>query len=172
VKYDLTNDDEGINEESEILDVINSKIDYNLMLRSGFNESLVIDSGLYPFYTVSFYGSKKMNHYSTVTGGVDFFSSRFLKEHIKYVNENEGGNYDENNYNRGGVFIGHELTQNNFSLVSQIGYTFYSEYSYGSNIYERFGFKYKLGDHLFSQVTMKVNLFRAEALEFGIGYKF
>ena len=68
--------------------------------------------------------------------------------------------------------IGHELTQNNFAFVSQIGYTFYAEYPYISRIYERFGFKYKLNEHLFTEITMKVNLFRAEALEFGIGYKF
>ena len=172
LKYNIDAKDE-INVESEIpKSKIDAKIDYNLMLRSGFNESLVIDSGLYPFYTLTFYASKELNNYSTITGGIDFFDSKFLKEHIKYINENEGGNYNENDYYRGGIFIGHELTQNNFAFVSQIGYTFYSQYPYVSDIYERFGLKYKLSKHLFSELTMKVNLFRAESLEFGLGYKF
>ncbi len=170
VKYDLQESD-LIKQENDI-NSIDSKINYNLILRSGVNESLIIDSGLFPFFTATFYGSKKLNNYSAITAGLDFFNSRFLKQHIIHLNQNESGNYSENEYNRGGIFIGHELTQNNFSFISQIGYTFYSPVPYVSNIYERFGFKYKLSNHLFSEVTMKVNLFRAEALEIGIGYKF
>jgi len=151
---------------------ISQQIKYNLVIRSGFNESLIIDSGLYPFYTVSFYGSRQMNIYSTLTSGLDFFDSKFLKHHISYINLEEGKNYNEDDYRRAGIFVGHELTQNNFAFISQIGYTFYAEYPYISRIYERFGFKYKLNEHLFTEITMKVNLFRAEALEFGIGYKF
>jgi hypothetical protein len=171
VTYDFQEREETISDR-ELLKPVDSKVAYNLIIRSGVNESLIIDSGLFPFYTLTFYGSKKLNHYSTVTAGVDFFNSRFLKEYIKYLNNNEGGNYNGNDYNRGGIFIGHELIQNNFSFISQIGYTFYSPVPYMSKIYERFGFKYKLSTHLFSEVTMKVNLFRAEALELGIGYKF
>lgn len=145
---------------------------YNAILRTGYNESLIENSGLYPFYVASLYTSKEINKYSTLTAGLDFFASKFLKNHIKYINSTENKNYNENKYQRGGVFVGHELTQNNFAFISQIGYTYYSEYNYVSKIYERFGFKYKLADHIFSEVSMKVNLFRAEALEVGIGYSF
>lgn len=172
VKYNIDNQDLVIEENKILKNTIDSKIAYNIVLRGGFNESLIIDSGLFPFYTISFYASKELNNYSTITGGVDFFDSKFLKNHIKYINENEGGNYNENDYYRAGIFIGHELTQYKFAFVSQIGYTFYSQYSYVSDIYERFGLKYKLSEHLFSEITMKVNLFRAESLEFGLGYKF
>ena len=172
VKYNLDNTEIGIQEDEVLKDLDDTKIAYNVILRTGFNESLVIDSGLFPFYTFTFYGSKKINKYSTITGGVDFFDSKFMKDHIKYINTTEGKNYNENDYYRAGIFIGHELTQNNFAFVSQIGYTFYSQYEYVSSIYERFGLKYKLSKHLFSEITMKVNLFRAESLEFGLGYKF
>ncbi len=172
VKYDIDNTKRVSIEKEVAKNKIDSKIAYNVLLRSGFNESLVIDSGLFPFYTFTFYGSKELNNYSTITGGIDFFDSKFLKEHIKYINENEGRNYNKNDYYRAGIFIGHELTQNNFAFVSQLGYTFYSQYPYVSDIYERFGLKYKLSEHFFSELTMKVNLFRAESLEFGLGYKF
>ncbi len=150
----------------------NNSIHYNLIIRGGYNESLEINSGLYPFYTITFYGSKVLNKYSVLTSGIDYFNAAFLKNHIKNINSSEGKNYNENNYKRVGIFIGHELTQNNFSFISQIGYTIYYPFPYVSRIYERFGFKYKLSTHLFSEITMKVNLFRAEALEFGIGYQF
>ncbi|SFS46273.1 acyloxyacyl hydrolase [Lutibacter maritimus] len=152
---------------------INPKpINYNLVLRGGFNESLIIDSGIYPFYTLSFYANKQLNNYSALTAGVDFFDSKFLKDHIEYINTTENKLYNKNDYRRAGIFVGHELTQNKFSFISQIGYTFYTHYTYVSKVYERFGFKHQLNNHLFSEISLKVNLFRAEALEFGIGYKF
>lgn len=147
---------------------VDKKIYFNIILRGGYNESLIIDSGLFPFYTVTFYGSKTINGYSTITFGTDYFKSEFLKNHIKNINIEKS----ENDYSRVGIFVGHELIQNNFSFISQIGYNIYYPFPYVSRIYERFGLKYKLSKHLFSEISMKINLFRAEALEIGLGYKF
>lgn len=157
---------------TKIKDLEPQPIHLNIVLRGGYCESLIEESGLFPFYTVSVYGSKQLNNYSTITGGVDYFDSKFLENHIKYINSTEGKSYDPSDYKRYGVFIGHELIQNRFSYTSQLGYTFYSHYPYISKIYERFGFKHTLSQHLFSEISMKVNLFRAESLELGIGYKF
>ncbi|UMB60141.1 acyloxyacyl hydrolase [Lutibacter sp. A80] len=151
---------------------LDKKLYFNLILRGGYNESLEIDSGLFPFYAVTFYASKTINNFSSITFGTDYFKSEFLKNHIKIKNIEEGKNYNENDYTRVGLFVGHELIQNNFSFISQIGYTIYYPFPYVSRVYERFGLKYKLGKHLFSEVSMKINLFRAEALEVGLGYKF
>jgi len=148
------------------------KINYNLVLRIGFNESKEINTGLYSFYNATFYGLKKLNNYSSITGGVEYLDSKFLKNYIEFSNNEEGTNYDKNQNKRIGLFIGHELSQNNFAFISQIGYYVYAPFTYVSNIYERFGFKYKFSEHLFSEISMKVNLFRAEALEIGLGYRF
>ncbi len=162
---------ERLNPEIENI-TVDKKLYFNLILRGGYNESLIIDSGLFPFYTVSFYGSKAINKYSTLTFGTDYFRSEFLKNHIKNINIEEGKTYNENDYSRVGIFVGHELIQNNFSFISQIGYNVYYPFPYVRRIYERFGLKYKLSKHLFSEISMKINLFRAEALEIGLGYKF
>lgn len=163
VNYALENKPLPLTEKIE--DIKNSSINYNLIFRTGFNESKEIDSGLYPFYNVSFYGAKTINNYSTLTAGTELFISEFLKHYTEIENNN-------NNITRGGIFIGHELTQHKFSFISQLGYYIYYPKEYESRIYERFGFKYKLGKHLFSEVNLKANLFRAEGLELGIGYKF
>ena len=47
--------------------LINNPLKLNIVLRGGYNESLIIGSGLYPFYTVTVYGSKKLNNYSVIT---------------------------------------------------------------------------------------------------------
>jgi len=149
---------------------IDKSLKYHLILRGGYNESKIIGSGLYPFFTISLNLSKTINNYSRLTTGLDYFNSQFLKEYSKYINIKENKNYPENNSHRVGLFVGHELTQNNFSFVTQIGFYAYYPVPYESRIYERFGFHYKLGKHWLAELTMKVNLFRAEALEFGIGY--
>jgi len=158
--------------EEIAINELDKKLHFNLILRGGYNESLEIDSGVFPFYTVTFYASKSINKFSDITFGTDYFKSEFLKNHIKNKNLEEGKSYNENDFARVGIFVGHELIQNNFSFVSQIGCTVYYPFPYVSRVYERFGLKYKLGKHLFSEVTMKINLFRAEALEIGLGYKF
>lgn len=165
VKFQLQQEETTINE-------LDKKLHFNLILRGGYNESLEIKSGLFPFYTVTFYANKTITKFSDITFGTDYFKSEFLKNHIKTKNLEEGESYNENDYARVGIFVGHELIQNNFSFVSQIGYTVYYPFPYVSRVYERFGLKYKLGKQLFSEVTMKINLFRAEALEIGLGYKF
>lgn len=172
VNYNFTapNTVSTINEES--LPKIADKWQYNIILRGGYNESLIIGSGKFPFYTITFYGSKKINNYSALTGGIDYFNSFFLRNYIKNINIEENKNYNIENFKRVGIFIGHELTQNNYAFVSQIGYTIYYPFPYVSRVYERFGFKYNLTSFLFSEVSLKVNLFRAEGLEIGIGYRF
>ena len=170
--YNL-DENQPVNSQEELKSTfIKQPIHFNLVARGGYNESLIEDSGLFPFYSVSAYASKQLSLYSTITGGLDFYDSKFLKNHIKYINLTENKNYNPSDYKRVGVFIGHELTQNKFALISQLGYTVYSHYPYISKVYERFGFKHQINDHLFSEVGLRVNLFRAEGLDFGIGYQF
>lgn len=171
LNYEIKPREFHISKKSSNLSTL-KKIDYNLILRTGFNESKEINTGLYSFYNVSFYGLKKLNNYSSLTGGFEYLDSRFLKDYIEFSNLENGTDFDKNQQKRIGVFIGHELSQNNFSFVSQIGYYVYAPFKYVSNVYERVGFKYKFSEHLFSEITMKINLFRAEALELGLGYRF
>lgn len=164
----------SIHKNKELLEKenINKSLKYNLVIRAGLNESKIPNSGLFPFYTTTFYAQKSINPYSTVTFGVDFFNAHFLKKYIKHINQTKKQNHNPNKYQRAGIFVGHELTQNRFAFISQIGYHVYAPFVYEFRIYERFGFKYKLSKHLFSEITLKANLFRAEGLEFGLGYQF
>ena len=160
-----------ISKKDTIFDIDRS-LKYHIILRGGVNESKEIGSGLYPFFTASFGISKTLNNYSTISGGVDYFNSPFIEDYSSYINNTENHNYPEDNPHRVGVFVGHELTQNHFGFISQIGVYAYQPVFYVSSIYERFGFRYKLSEHLISEVSLKANLFRAETLEFGLGYTF
>lgn len=147
-------------------------LNYHLTLRGGYNESKIVDSGLFPFFTTTFNLTKTINNYSTLTTGADYFYAEFLKSYSSYINETQQKNYPENNANRFGIFVGHHLTQNHFAFVTQVGFYVYRPVPYESWVYERIGFQYKLGNHFLAEITLKANLFRAEALEFGLGYTF
>ena len=147
-------------------------IKFNAAFRTGFNESLINNSGLYPFYTLSLFGTKKLNYKSTLSAGTDLFFPTYMKNYIEYDNIQKGTPNKSADWKRAGIFVGHELNMENFSVITEIGIHVYYPYEYISVIYERFGFRKKISEHLFADLTLKINLFRAESLEFGFGYKF
>lgn len=148
-------------------------IKYNLVFRSGINESDIVGSGQFPFYVFSAYADKRINHKSGLQLGTDVFFSNFLKEYIKYnsvafpENEEDG----KADYKRVGVFAGHELFINKTSLVTQLGYYVYYPYNFEGRTYVRVGLKRYFGEKWFGALTLKAHGFMAEAVEFGIGIR-
>ena len=148
-------------------------VKYNVVFRTGVNESDIIDSGQYPFYIVSEYADKRLNRKSAVQIGTDVFFSRFLKELIYYYSVafpeyDVSGNED---WKRIGIFVGHELFINKLSVVTQLGYYVYYPYDFEGRFYNRIGLKRYFGDKFFGAVTLKSHAAKAEAVEFGIGVR-
>lgn len=171
VNYNL-DEQEAAPEKNIDKSKVNSPIAYNAIFRTGFNESLINGSGRYPFYTISFSAAKKLNYKSTISAGTDVFLATFMKEYIKHENSINETTDQTADWKRVGIFVGHELNMETFSVLTQVGYHVYSPYKYVSGVYERFGFRKRFNEHLFADLSLKINLFRAEGLEFGIGYRF
>lgn len=148
-------------------------IKYNLVFRSGINESDAIGSGQFPFYIVSAYADKRINRKSAFQLGTDVFFSNFLKEYIKYraAAYPEESNTVDADYKRVGVFVGHELFVNRLSLVTQVGYYVYYPYDFEGQTYFRVGLKRYFNEKWFAAVTLKSHAAKAEAVEFGIGIR-
>jgi hypothetical protein len=146
-------------------------IRYNFVLRTGVNESPVINSGQYPFYHISFYADKRFGRKSAIQFGTELFLTQYFKDFIRYkAIAYPELNIDPNtDYKRVGVFIGHEFFVNKMSLEGQIGYYVYEPYKNDISIYDRVGMKYYLNKKMFVGFTIKTHLFLAEALEFGFG---
>lgn len=146
-------------------------IRYNVVLRSGVNESPVIGSGQYPFYHIGFYADKRLGRKSAIQLGTELFLTEYFKDFIRYkANAYPELNIDPNtDYKRIGVFIGHELFVNRISLEAQMGYYVYEPYKNDISIYNRVGMKYYVTKNIFAGFTIKTHLFLAEALEFGVG---
>ena len=174
VTYSL---DDEVPEYKHTLDDNDSKftqpIKYNLVFRSGVNESDVIDSGQFPFYIFSAYADKRINVKSALQFGTDVFFSNFLKEYIYYKSvsfpeDNVSGNED---YKRVSLFVGHELFMNRTSLITQFGYYVYYPFDFEGRTYVRAGLKRYFGEKWFGALTLKSHGAKAEAVEFGIGVR-
>jgi hypothetical protein len=146
-------------------------IKYNLVFRSGVNESDNIGHGQYPFYIFSGYADKRLSRKSAVQLGGDVFFSNFLKELIEF----QSIAFPENNiavdtdYKRAGLFIGHELFINKLSVETQLGYYVYYPFDFEGRVYNRFALKRYFGEKLFATISLKSHGAAAEAVEFGIG---
>ncbi|MGC4040024.1 MAG: acyloxyacyl hydrolase [Flavobacterium sp.] len=148
-------------------------IHYNFVFRTGVNESPIIGSGQFPFYHIGFYADKRLNRKSALQLGTELFLTKSIEEYIRYYSvaypeDNLNPNTD---YKRVGVFVGHELLINRFSLEAQIGFYAYQPFKKDTVIYDRVGLKYYITKNVFGGFTIKTHMFLAEALEFGIGYR-
>lgn len=149
------------------------KVKYNVVFRTGVNESDVIGLGQSPFYIVSGYADKRLNRKSAIHAGTDIFFSKFLKELIYYYSV-AFPEYDvkgDEDWKRVGVFVGHELFINKLSLITQLGYYVYYPYDFEGRFYNRVGLKYYFGDKFFGAITLKSHGAKAEAVEFGVGVR-
>jgi len=152
---------------------ITEKVKYNLVFRSGVNESDVINSGQYAFYILSAYADKRLGRFSALQLGTDVFFSNFLKELIRFqavafperdVNAND-------DFKRVGLFVGHELFINKMSIITQLGYYVYYPFDFEGQVYNRVGIKRYFGDKWFGAITLKSHAAKAEAVEFGVGIR-
>lgn len=146
---------------------------YNLVVSGGVNQSDINNSPSFGFFTVSAYADKRINHKSTLTAGIDGFFSNFLKELIRFesIAFPEGDVTGDEDWKRAGVFVGHELHFNELSFVSQLGYYVYYPFDFEGRWYNRLGLKRRFGEHLSGSVILRAHGAKAEAVEFGIGYR-
>lgn len=149
------------------------KISFNAVARIGVNESDVRGSGQYPFYTFSFYADKRIGFKSSLHAGTEVMISEFLKEYRDYQANSypENGITGDENFQRVGVFIGHELHLGKTSVVTQFGYYVYRPIEFETANYNRIGLKRRLNENLFASLTLKSHGAAAEGVSLGIGYR-
>jgi hypothetical protein len=149
-------------------------VHYNFALRSGVNTSGVVGSPTLPFLTFSVYADKVLNRKSTLQAGTELFFSRSLEEFIKYqsIAFPQKGTTGDEDAKRVGLFAGHQLTFNNMSLITQLGwYVYYPYTDYVEQLYNRVGLQRDFTDDLWASFTVRSHGANAEAVELSIGYR-
>lgn len=148
-------------------------IHYNLVFKTGLNESPVIGSGQFPLYHFAGYIDKRLNRKSSVQLGAELFLTLSQKEFIKYKSISNFEKFTDPNtdYKRVGIMVGHELHLNDISIETQIGYYVYQPFKDDIAVYDRLGLKYYINKNIFAVGSLKTHIFYAEAFEFGVGYR-
>ncbi|WP_411767429.1 acyloxyacyl hydrolase [Winogradskyella sp. A3E31] len=148
-------------------------IKYNVVFRSGVNESDIVGSGRFPFYTFSAFADKRINHKSTLLAGTELFVAQFLKEYVKHqsIAFPESGITADQDYKRLGLFVGHELRFNKVAFITHLGYYVYYPVDFEGRLYNRLGLKRYFSDKIFGVVNVHSHGAKAEAVEFGIGLR-
>lgn len=148
-------------------------IKFNLALRSGVQESRVIGTGQYAFYTISANVDKKFTKSSALQAGVDVFISPMYKNEIEYMSiAFPELNVDpEQSSTRIGLFAGYELFINRLSFEGQLGFYVLDEYKANTALYQRLGLKYYFCKKFFLGTGLKTHFSKAEAMEFSLGLR-
>ena len=144
-----------------------------IAFRGGVNESDLIGSGQYPYYAASVYADKRWTRKSAFQLGADVFWAKYLEEQIKFksVSYPEENLDPDTDYRKVGMFIGHELFINKFSLETQAGWYVYAPYKSTGSHYQRVGMKYYFSEKIFGGMGLKTHGAKAEVLEFAIGVR-
>jgi Lipid A 3-O-deacylase (PagL) len=171
--YNLEKTEPKVIDTSSVSIKYSEPVKFNLVFRSGFNESIVIGSGQKPFYHLGFYADKRINRKSALQVGTDFFITESIREYIKYRSIAYPDDHLDPNtdYKRIGLFIGHELFINRISLETQVGYYIYRPFESDKPIYDRLGMKYYWTPKIYSGIAVKTHGFLAEATEFSVGVR-
>jgi hypothetical protein len=72
---------------------------------------------------------------------------------------------------RSGIYFDHEQLLGRTSIVVGLGTYIIDHYKKDGNIYDRFGFKFRLSENIFANVTLKAHYAKADFVEWGIGVK-
>lgn len=146
----------------------------NLMVSTSWREVLKEDFK-HKSYSLSLYLSKQVSKYNTLLIGIDGFyydNESVRRATSVYVSQNPDENINnELDGRQVALTVGSELLFGNLALILQGGIYIYKPQPYYSNWYQRYGFKYKVTDQIFTQVTLKAHSRTADMMEFGIGYK-
>lgn len=151
----------------------NQPLHYNLIFRGGINQSDVIGSKQYPYYTFGGYIDKRISRKSGFQLGAEFFIPKYLKEYIHYMSVAypEDPVNPNTDYHKVGLFGGYELYINRMSLEGQVGYYVYEPFKSTGSLYQRIGMKYYFGKRIFGGVGLKTHGAKAEVMEMGLGYR-
>lgn len=124
-----------------------------------------------PFFNIMLMGQKTLNPKSDLQFGVDYSHNNGLKQEIKssWRLTDEERKVD---FRRVGLLFGHELKAGNLGFIAQLGVYIYNPSNSRMPVYQRYGLKYQLKDHLIVQTSLKTHAATAEQAEIGLGWKF
>jgi hypothetical protein len=104
-----------------------------------------------------------VSHKSRLSAGVDLFYDKGVLFYTQKENQLK-------NVLAAGLFGGHELTFNQFSIVTQLGIYFRNPNPNDPFYYERLGVRYIIAKRIIPSISIKAHEFKVDFVEWGIGF--
>lgn len=123
----------------------------------------------YPGCTLLVHASKPLNRKSALNVGVDGFYNTAVKYLI--TKDPDVDTLRRPDFKRVGLVFGHELLMGRVSLLTQLGVYVYRPYKIDFPIYQRFGLRYYVSDHVFASVALKSHFGTADFIEWTMGFR-
>ena len=122
----------------------------------------------YSFFGLSVHYSKQISTINKIGIGIDFSTNSSLNT-LAAINYHYSG-YENLNF-RTGIHIHNEFLMGNFGVFGAYGLYLGNIDFYSSRRYYKTGFKYYFNNVVAAILIRAIPLFRAEVIEFGIGYR-
>lgn len=153
--------------------VYSEPVRWNFVFQGGANENNIIGLDRKAFAGLQVFADKRLSYKSSIQFGAELFLSGAMKQYIEYrsIAFPEEGISIGDDAKRLGLFVGYELRISQIAVFAHLGYYVYYPVEFEGRIYDRLGLKRYFGDHFYGLVSVKAHAAKAEALEFGIGYR-
>lgn len=145
----------------------------NFVVQGGVNENNIIGLDRKAFAGLQVFADKRLSYKSSIQLGTEVFLSGAMEQYIEYraIAFPEEGISLGDDAKRIGLFAGYELRISQMAIFAHLGYYIYYPVEFEGRIYDRLGVKRYFGDHFYGLASVKAHAAKAEALEFGIGYR-
>ncbi len=162
---------ESINTNQALEPPLEKPYKFYLLLSGGKNTKTLQVRESMPFFNLLLMGQKTLNAKSDLQFGLEYFHNTSLREQIRtnWFFTDEEKKVD---FRRVGILIGHELKAGKLGFITQLGAYIYNPSKLRMPVYQRYGLKYQLHDHLIIQTSLKVHAATAEQAEIGLGWQF
>ncbi len=120
---------------------------------------------LYDNATFSFVASKRISFKRNIGIGLDVFYNEYVKTYFE--DETHVDTYKLTSY---ALVASSDMIVNRFRMTTQIGVYLYKGADYSIPFYERVALRYYITEHVFANVSIKAHGFKAQFIEWGLGY--
>ncbi len=144
------------------------KYGLSLYLAGGYNELYPPGGSKYPEFTLSSTLNRSLSLKSRVGLGADVFWGLSDKAVLSRKDQKPDGQFK---LLKPGIHLSYEQVFSNTSFIVHQGLYLYARQDEDGRTYNRAGFRHYLGDRFQINLTIKSHLFRADFVEWGMGYR-
>jgi hypothetical protein len=134
----------------------------------GVKENFPPNSGKRMTYTLSSMLEKRISFKSSLALGMDLFYNGGVEDPSAEIDEVT----PVGKKILAGAFGGYSLHLHKFRIVMQAGLYIVDEYKRNGSLYNRFGLRYQINEHLEAGLHLKTHLTVADHFELGLAYRF